>query len=484
MRILHILHLEDDPLDAELVEVHLREAGLEPRVTRVETRADFLAALENGTFDLILADFSLPSFDGFSALRLFSERDPETPFIFLSGAIGEDRAIESLKRGATDYVLKQRMERLVPSIHRSLRETEARAERRRAEEALRESEERLSRATKAAQLGTWDFYPLTGELRWDARCKALFGLPPDFEGIHYDVFLAGLHPEDRDRVHQAVRQALEPAGDGEYDIEYRTMGIEDGIERWVRATGEVLFGDVNGERRAVRFIGTILDITDRKQAEAEILELNARLQRAMAESHHRIKNNLQVLAALVDMQRMNSGATVPVAELERLSQHIRTLASLHDQLTLDTKSGAESLDTISLKTALEKLAPMLQTTAGGRSIVLCAEEARLPLKQAGPFSMLVNELVSNAIKHGKGEIEVTLAVVPGTADAENASRARLAVSDDGPGFPPDFDPRAAANTGLELIESMGRLDLNGDVTFENRPGGGARVHVTFPVESI
>jgi PAS domain S-box-containing protein len=482
MRILHILHLEDDPLDAELVEAHLREAGLEPHLTRVETRDDFLAALENGTFDLILADFSLPSFDGLTALRLFSERDRETPFLFLSGAIGEDRAIESLKRGATDYVLKQRMERLVPSIHRALREAEARAERRRAQAALRESEERLSRATKAAQLGTWDYYPRTGELRWDARCKALFGLPPDCEEVSYAVFLAGLHPDDRNRVERTVQLALDPAGDGEYDIEYRTVGIKDGIERWVRATGEVLFGEVGGERRAVRFIGTILDITDRKQAEAEILELNARLQRAMAESDHRIKNNLQILASFVDMQRMNSGATVPVSELERLSQHIHTLASLHDQLTLDTKLGAESLDAISLKTALEKLAPMLQTTAGGRTIVLCVEEARLPLKQAGPFSMLVNELVSNAIKHGRGTIEVALAVVREAGDAENRPRARLTVSDDGPGFPPDFDPRTAANTGLELIESMGRLDLNGSVTFENRPEGGARVLVLFPIE--
>jgi CheY-like chemotaxis protein len=137
MNSLHILLLEDSLLDAELTEAQLFEGGLSCKMVRVEKRDEFSRALENSTFDLILADYSLPSFDGISALQLAHSVRPDTPFIFLSGALGEELAIETLKSGATDYVLKDRRERLVPSIHRALREADERAERKRAEEALR-----------------------------------------------------------------------------------------------------------------------------------------------------------------------------------------------------------------------------------------------------------------------------------------------------------------------------------------------------------
>jgi len=131
---LSILHLEDSLLDAELVVASLEMAGLDPVVTRVDTEKDYLAAIDGVGFDLILADYSLPSFDGFSALKLLRTQGKDTPFIFISGALGEELAIESLKRGATDYVLKHRLERLAPAIDRALRESGERADLRRAEE--------------------------------------------------------------------------------------------------------------------------------------------------------------------------------------------------------------------------------------------------------------------------------------------------------------------------------------------------------------
>jgi len=116
---LRILDLEDDPLDTELIQANLAEGGIACEIIRVETRTDFEAALENGVFDLVLSDYSLPSFDGLSALKLAKEIRPEVPFVLVSGAIGEERAIEVLKSGATDYVLKQRLERLVPAVRRA-----------------------------------------------------------------------------------------------------------------------------------------------------------------------------------------------------------------------------------------------------------------------------------------------------------------------------------------------------------------------------
>ena len=121
---LRILILEDDNADAELMEHELKKANFTFTSNSVETREAFLENLENFAPDLILADYTLPSFDGCSALRIAKEKCPDVPFIFVSGTIGEDFAIESLKSGATDYILKDRLSRLAPAVHRSLREVE------------------------------------------------------------------------------------------------------------------------------------------------------------------------------------------------------------------------------------------------------------------------------------------------------------------------------------------------------------------------
>src|SRR5579863_3312411 len=119
---LRILLLEDNLLDAELVQERLEADHLQPVLTRVQTRAEFLTALDDPRIDLILADYKLPAFDGLSALSLAREARPDVPFIFVSGTLGEEVAIEAVKNGATDYVLKSRLSRLAPSVLRALRE--------------------------------------------------------------------------------------------------------------------------------------------------------------------------------------------------------------------------------------------------------------------------------------------------------------------------------------------------------------------------
>jgi PAS domain S-box-containing protein len=139
---LRILHLEDNPRDAELIQATLETEGISCHVTRVDNQADFCASLEQGGFDIILADHTLPSFDGLSALKITLEKCPDAPFIFVSGTLGEEVAIEALKIGATDYILKERLSRIVPSVHRALREAKERGEGKRAE-ALMTGEKRL-----------------------------------------------------------------------------------------------------------------------------------------------------------------------------------------------------------------------------------------------------------------------------------------------------------------------------------------------------
>jgi PAS domain S-box-containing protein len=138
---LRILHLEDEAHDQELVRATFEAEGLACSIVPVSTREAYVAALERDEFDLILSDFALPSFDGLSALKLSREKTPDVPLIFLSGTLGEEAAIEAVRSGATDYVLKQRLSRLVPAVRRALSEAQALHKHRQAEESLRRERE-------------------------------------------------------------------------------------------------------------------------------------------------------------------------------------------------------------------------------------------------------------------------------------------------------------------------------------------------------
>ncbi len=137
---LQILHLEDDPADAHLVKSILQAEGIACVITHVKAKADFAAALDENRFDLVLSDYTLPAFDGLSALEIVRQQDPHLPFIFVSGTLGEEAAVESLKRGATDYVLKDRLARLGVAVQRAMREAAEHAQRRKLEAQLLRSQ--------------------------------------------------------------------------------------------------------------------------------------------------------------------------------------------------------------------------------------------------------------------------------------------------------------------------------------------------------
>jgi len=150
---LRILHVEDDPTDAELLRQMLEAEGIDCSIACVRTRDAFQASLNEGAFDLIVSDFTLPKFDGLSALRLARRQWPDKPFLFVSGTMGEEAAVESLRQGAADYVLKDRMSRLPAAVKRCMQDARARAERRRMEEQLRQREAEVLRAQRMETIG-------------------------------------------------------------------------------------------------------------------------------------------------------------------------------------------------------------------------------------------------------------------------------------------------------------------------------------------
>ena len=204
----------------------------------------------------------------------------------------------------------------------------------------------------------------------------------------------------------------------------------------------------------------------------EISALNARLQHSMTETHHRVKNNLQVVSAMIEMQMQEyeEEKAVPLEQYRQLKAHIHTLAIVHDLLTKSVKEE-EDAQRVSAKTVLDKLLPMLQQTAWNQSITYSVNEARLSSKQCIAVALILNELVSNALKHGDKQANVNFRV--------EGACAVLEVCDDGEGFPVGFDPRRAANMGLELVESLVRTDLRGNSCYETRDLGGGKVTITF-----
>jgi PAS domain S-box-containing protein len=262
---LRILLLEDDPGDVELIQELLEVDDFNCEVTHVQTRPEFLAALENAEIDLILADYKLPSFDGLSALKLVQSARPDLPFIFVSGTIGEDVAIEALKIGATDYVLKTRLERLVPSVQRALREARERAERRKAEEALRRSEMYLAEAQRLSHTGSFGWNVSSGEIYWSDETYRIFECEPTIKPT-LQMVIDRTHPDDRVRLQQIIERASIERR--EYLAEHRVV-MADGSVKYLRAVGNCARSEDPGR---IVFIGAVTDVTERKRAEETLRE--------------------------------------------------------------------------------------------------------------------------------------------------------------------------------------------------------------------
>src|ERR1051325_958782 len=168
---LRILHLEDSAADAELVRGLLQDEGLSCSVTCVKTKQDYQAELEMGAFDLILSDYSLPRFDGLTALAMARNQHPEKPVIFVSGTMGEEAAVESLKRGATDYVLKHQLARLPAAVKRAMSDAQELARRKQAEEKIREQAALLDLAQDAILVRDLE----DCVLYWNKSAERLYG---------------------------------------------------------------------------------------------------------------------------------------------------------------------------------------------------------------------------------------------------------------------------------------------------------------------
>jgi two-component system cell cycle sensor histidine kinase/response regulator CckA len=257
VRRVRILHLEDDDTDAELIEATLG-AGLDCELRRVVGRADYLAALEEEGFDVILADYSLPAFSGLAALAAARARRPDLPFIFISGTLGDERAVDTLKAGATDYVLKDHLSHLLPVVRRALDEAGERAARRQAEERLREQAALLDLTHEAVFVQDMEYHVRY----WNRGAEKLYSWPAE-EAMGQDVTHL-LDVGNRADLSEARSVVLQ---DGVWTgiLQQRTR---DGRDLVVQSSW-TLVRDGSGTPRSILVVNT--DVTEMRKLEAKFL---------------------------------------------------------------------------------------------------------------------------------------------------------------------------------------------------------------------
>jgi PAS domain S-box-containing protein len=519
-----ILLLEDSDVDAELLAGHLAKAGMDTHITRAADRRGFVAALEGGVFDILLADYALPDFDGLSALDLARRACPDTPFIFVSGVVGEEFATSALKLGAADYVVKRNLSRLAAAIERALSDARGRLEKRRAEEALRRLNATLEAQVEARTRERDRIWRLSLDLFAAAECGGrLLAVNPAWWRLtgldETDLLARGFdeltHPDDRDGV-RAVLAAL-TAGEPVERFEVR-LGRRDGAWRWVSWTA--------APEGAV-FYAVGRDITAQKLAAAELARANASLKAEIVEREavertlrqmqrleaigqltsgvaHDFNNLLTVILGNVGFLEQDVEAAPEPGRGRRRIDHIRAAAERGARLTaqLLAFSRRQRLEPrpVDLNETVASMRDLLQSTMGGA--IRLETVLRPALWPAMVDPTQIEMIILNLAINARDAMEVGGGLTVETANVRLGPAARpeepvagdyvaLIVSDTGCGmtdevrakaFEPFFTTKGPGRgSGLGLAQVLGfAKQSGGGVALDTRPGEGASVKVYLP----
>lgn len=271
MKSIQILHLDDSPRDAELVQRKLEKAGLSCEITHVDNRQSFEAALQDRRFQVVLCDYNLPGYDGITALKLVRERHPFTPVMLISGSLNEEDAVKCLQHGATDYLLKERLDRLPAAVKRALAEVEELHKRQQAEMQIREQAALLDKAQDA-------IYVRDLEQRityWNKGAERLYGWTSE-EALNKRA--DELFSTDASARHDEARRQILEKGEWMGELSQST---KTGSEIIVESRRNLLF-DEKGNPKSILVINT--DITERKRAASALAETEERFRQLAEQS--------------------------------------------------------------------------------------------------------------------------------------------------------------------------------------------------------
>jgi two-component system cell cycle sensor histidine kinase/response regulator CckA len=499
--LLRVLQIEDSESDAALILRLLDRAGYEVQSQREEDAPGMRKALARQPWDVILADHGLGNFSAPGALRTLQETGLDIPFIVVSGVIGQDLAVSLMKSGAHDYLMKSDLARLAPAIAREIRDARIRREHEASLEALRNSEERLTLATRATQLGIFDYDPSSQTFIWSEQAMKHFGLTAN-EGATYTDFLLSLHPDDRERVDALVRAALSNGNGGQFSAEFRTVGIADGVDRCLEATGRVFF-DTAGE--PVRFVGVTFEITERKRLENQFLQSQklesiGRLAGGVA---HDFNNLLTVINGYSEMILGELSAQHSLRHrMEEISGASNRATALTRQLLAFSGRQTSRSKTIAINHAVRDMEKMLVRLIGTDIQVALSLDPEAGSVRADPgqieqvlMNLAVNSrdampsggklLIQTSMLDADEQYARThLSVTPGRYVVLEVSDTGIGMSSEEQAhiFEPFFTTKAPGKgTGLGLSTVYGIVTQSGgSIWVRSEPGLGASFKLLFP----
>ncbi len=490
-RPLRILHLEDNPDDSRIIQGWLTQQNVVADFITVESEADFVRAMGQTPFDIVLSDNSLPGFDGSSALRFVRDRFPQTPFVFVTGSMGEEAAIETMKEGATDYVLKDRLSRLIPAVQRAIREAEREQNIRRNEEKVREQAALIDKAQDAIVVTDVE----DRVLFWNGSAERIYGWSPTAAIGRKAGELLSL---DQARYAEARRTVIETGSwTGELAAANRG-GNELVIEsRWT------LLRDESGRPKSILLIDT--DITEKKTLEAKFLR-SQRLDSIGALAGgiaHDLNNALAPVLMSAELLRGSADPAIREKFLEIISANTQRAADLVRQILSFARGSAEKPGPIELKTLIEEMGRLVKETFP-KSVTHAVRfpEEELWTVEGDPTKLhqvLLNLCVNarDAMPQG-GRLTLAadnVVLDDATAASMGGKSGRyvmLSVGDTGMGIPPEVLPRifepfyttkkGDKGTGLGLATVSAIVKHHaGFMDIRTRPGEGTEFRIYLPV---
>ena len=471
-----ILLVEDNSDHRELMRLALTGHDSTWEVEAVASGEEALRhLLGEEVFDLVFLDYSLPGRDGLEVLEEIRRDEAPPPVVVVTGRGDEQVAVKAMKGGAYDYVVKGEgyLQRLPVVAHRAVEAHQLAVERKRAEKALRESEERL-RTVVEASLDAIIAVNVEGQLvLFNGAAQELFQYSEE-EALNQPADF--LLREEICKIHQERLEKFLKRGVG------RCGHIGRRMEKLFRRKDGSLFeaevsmsgGRVDGLRLVVL---AIHDITERKQAEVQLHASLREKEILLREIHHRVKNNLQVISGLLDLQAASSGNPELIEMFHESQSRIRSMALIHEKL-YDSKNFAR-IDLAGYVRGLsQELFQSYKISPGKIDLIIqTGDDVYVDINKAIPCGLILNELISNALKHAfSGEEAGTITVIIRKCDNKEIE---IVVRDNGLGLPDDVDIHQPRSVGLHLVNGLVKNQLDGQI--EVRRDNGTEFRILFPL---
>lgn len=501
-KILKILFVEDDQLDAELIWREIEKKNLSFEKLLVDNQIDFLNGLKTFEPDLILSDFTLPRFDGMTAIKLRNEHAPLTPFIMVTASLDEEVAVGCIKAGADDFVLKESLFRLVPAMINSINKIKLLKEKKIAEEELLKSEMRLQRAQSIAHVGNWEL-DLSSKIIWcSEEAIKIYGIDPGKNEFPLEMVQKIPLVEYRPILDDTFDRLLkynEP-----YEAEFNIRRVNDGAFRSIYSKAELV---QDKHSKQVMVIGVIQDITERKIAEEEILRAKERAEegdRLKTAFLHNISHEIRTpMNAIVgfstllgepDVDTMSRLSYIEI--IKQSSNHLLAIITdIFDISTIEAKLVRIVKDEINLNSKVKTLCDQFIPGVNEKKLsIICdtelTDDESIIMTDGTKLLQILSNLINNALKFtNSGIIKIEYKVKDKFLE--------FCVSDTGIGINEEHQDRIFdrfyqvqhtyssiyEGIGLGLSISKAYIGLLGGTIWVNsEPGKGTSFYFTIPYE--